>query len=125
MITLKQQMKVLSITVKYLPLFIALMYFINSVLSLCNIYISAITFVCSCGFIPLILIYICCSVLKYCNQYKAYLLYIAINNIVNWIDYHYSFTENILIGWIVVLGIFFILISYIMYRHIVKGEAVL
>ena len=88
-------MKVLSIIVKYLPIFIALMYFINSVLSLCDIYISAITFTVSCGFAPLLLIYVCCSVLKYCVQYKAYLGYIAINNIINWLDYEYGFTENI------------------------------
>ena len=118
-------MKVLSIIVKYLPIFIALMYFINSVLSLCDIYISAITFTVSCGFAPLLLIYICCSVLKYCVQYKAYLGYIAINNIINWLDYEYGFTKNVIIGWIIVIGTFFCLISYLMIVHIHKGKAIL
>ena len=125
MLNQKQQMKVLSIIVKYLPIFIALMYFINSVLSLCNIYISAITFTVSCGFAPLLLIYVCCSVLKYCVQYKAYLGYVAINNIINWIDYEYGFTEDIMIGWIIVLGTFFFLISYLMIKHIYNKEAIL
>lgn len=101
------------------------MYFINSVLSLCDIYISAITFMCSCGFLPLLLIYVCCKVLKYCMQYKAYLLYIAVNNIINWVDYVWNFTENILISWILILVTFFILISYLMIKHIKMGEAVL
>ena len=118
-------MKVLSIIVKYLPIFIALMYFINSVLSLCDIYISAITFIASCGFTPLLLIYMCCFVLKFCSNYRAYLIYIAINNLINWVDYVWNFTENILIGWILVIGTFFILISYLMIVHIKQGKIIL
>lgn len=124
MTTSKQEMKVLILIVRYLPIFIAVMYFINSILSLYNIYFSTISFIASCGFAPLLLIYICCRVLKYCTQHKAYLLYIAINNIVNWLDYHFCFTENIIIGWIIVLGLFFILISYLMLKHIYKGESI-
>jgi hypothetical protein len=124
-ISYKQQVKILSIVIKYLPPFIALMYFINSVLSLCDIYISAITFMCSCGFIPLLLIYVCCCVLKFCTNYKAYLAYIAVNNLLNWVDYIWNFTENILISWILLIGTFFILISYLMIKHIKMGKAVL
>ena len=125
MLNQKQQMKVLSIIVKYLPIFIALMYFINSVLSLCDIYISAITFIASCGFAPLLLIYMCCCVLKFCSNYKAYLIYIAINNLINWVDYEYGFTEDVMIGWIIVIGTFFCLISYLMIQHIHNGKAIL
>ena len=122
MLNQKQQMKVLSIIVKYLPIFIALMYFINSVLSLCDIYISAITFIASCGFAPLLLIYMCCCVLKFCSNYKVYLIYIAINNLINWVDYKYGFTEDVMIGWIIVIGTFFCLISYLMIQHIHSGK---
>ena len=125
MLNQKQQMKVLSIIVKYLPIFIALMYFINSVLSLCDIYISAITFIASCGFAPLLLIYMCCCVLKFCSNYKAYLIYIAINNLINWVDYEYGFTEDVMIGWIIVIGTFFCLISYLMIQHIRSNKAIL
>ena len=125
MLNQKQQMKVLSIIVKYLPIFIALMYFINSVLSLCDVYISAITFIASCGFAPLLLIYMCCCVLKFCSNYKAYLIYIAINNLINWVDYEYGFTEDVMIGWIIVIGTFFCLISYLMIQHIRSSKAIL
>ena len=125
MLNQKQQMKVLSIIVKYLPIFIALMYFINSVLSLCDVYISAITFIASCGFAPLLLIYMCCCVLKFCSNYKAYLIYIAINNLINWVDYEYGFTEDVMIGWIIVIGTFFCLISYLMIQHIRSNKAIL
>lgn len=125
MLTHRQEMKVLSIIVKYLPPFIAIMYFFNSVLSIFGIYISGILHCCYCGLIPLFLIYICCSVLKYCTQYKAYLGYIAINDIINWIDYEYGFTEDIRIGWIIVIGTFFCLISYLMIVHIHNGKAIL
>lgn len=125
MLNQKQQMKVLSIIVKYLPIFIALMYFTNSVLSLCDIYISAITFIASCGFAPLLLIYMCCCVLKFCSNYKAYLIYIAINNLINWVDYEYGFTEDVMIGWIIVIGTFFCLISYLMIQHIHSSKVIL
>ena len=121
----RQEMKVLSIIVKYLPPFIAIMYFLNSVLSMLGIYISSISHCCYCGLLPLFIIYVCCSVLKYCIQYKAYLWYIVINDIINWIDYEYSFTEDIMIGWIIVLGTFFCLISYLMIKHIYNKEAIL
>lgn len=123
--THRQEMKILSIVVKYLPPFMALMYFINSICSLRLIYNSTITFTCSCGFLPLLLIYLCCRVLKYCIQYKAYLGYIAVNNIINWLDYEYGFTEDVRIGWIIVVGAFFCLISYLMYIHIRSGKAIL
>ena len=125
MLNQKQQMKVLSIIVKYLPIFISLMYFINSVLSLCDVYISAITFIASCGFAPLLLIYMCCCVLKFCSNYKAYLIYIAINNLINWVDYEYGFTEDVMIGWIIVIGTFFCLISYLMIQHIHSSKVIL
>ena len=125
MLNQKQQMKVLSIIVKYLPIFIALMYFINSVLSLCDVYISAITFIASCGFAPLLLIYMCCCVLKFCSNYKAYLIYRAINNLINWADYEYGFTEDVMIGWIIVIGTFFCLISYLMIQHIHSSKVIL
>ena len=124
MLTKKQEVKVLGIIVKYLPIFIAFMYFINSILSLCNIYISAITFIASCGFAPLLLIYVCCSVLKFCNNYKIYLVYIAVNNLINWADYVWNFIENVLIGWILVIGTFFVFISYLMIIHIKHGKAI-
>lgn len=116
----RQEMKVLSLVVKYLPPLISLMYFINSVLSLCDIYISCITFFCSCGFLPLFIIYLCCKILKYCIYYKAYLAYIAVSNLLNWIDYIYGFTEDVLIGWIVITGLFFLLITYLIIAHIIK-----
>ena len=125
MLTHKQEMKVLSIIVKYLPILMALIYFINSILSLLDIYISIISYSFYCGFVPLFLIYMCCRVLKYCIQYKAYLGYIAINNIINWIDYEYGFTEDIMIGWIIVIGTSFCLILYLMIVHIHSGKAIL
>lgn len=125
MLNHRQEMKVLSIIVKYLPILMALIYFINSILSLLDIYISIISYSFYCGFVPLFLIYMCCRVLKYCIQYKAYLGYIAINNIINWLDYEYNFTEDVIIGWIIVLGTFFCLISYLMIKHIYNKEAIL
>lgn len=125
MLTHRQEMKVLSIIVKYLPVLIALMYFINSILSLLDIYNSIISYNFYCGFVPLFLIYICCAVLHYCTQYKAYLGYIAINNLINWLDYEYGFTEDARIGWIIVIGTFFCLISYLMIKHIYNKEAIL
>ena len=125
MLNHRQEMKVLSIIVKYLPILMALIYFINSVLSLLDIYISIISYSFYCGFVPLFLIYICCRVLKYCRQYKACLGYIAINNIINWLDYEYDFTEDVIIGWIIVLSTFFCLISYLMIKHIYNKETIL
>ena len=125
MLTRRQERKVLSIIVKYLPVLIALMYFINSILSLLDIYNSIISYNFYCGFVPLFLIYVCCSVLKYCIQYKAYLWYIAINDIINWVDYEYGFTEDTRIGWIIVIGTFFCLISYLTIQHIRNGKAIL
>lgn len=125
MLTHRQEMKVLSIIVKYLPPFLATMYFLNSVLSMLGIYISGISHCCYCGLVPLFLIYVCCSVLKYCIQYKAYLWYIAINDIINWLDYEYGFTEDTRIGWIIVIGTFFCLISYLTIQHIRSGKVIL
>ena len=125
MLNHRQEMKVLSIIVKYLPVLMALMYFINSMLSLLDIYTSIISYNFYCGFVPLFLIYMCCAVLHYCPQYKAYLGYIAINNLINWLDYESGFTEDTRIGWIIVIGTFFCLISYLMIVHIHNGKAIL
>ena len=125
MLNHRQEMKVLSIIVKYLPVLMALMYFINSVLSLLDIYISIISYNFYCGFMPLLLIYVCCAVLRYCVQYKAYLGYIAINNIINWLDYEYGFTEDTRIGLVIVLLNLFFLICLLMIKHVRSGTAIL
>ena len=86
----KSFFKIEMVLLKSLPMFIAVMYFSNTVLSYCGIDYAAITYLAGVGFIPLSFLYITSYCFKFCSYHRMPLHYILINNVVCIIDYNWE-----------------------------------
>ena len=73
---------------KILPMLIALIYFLNSILSQLDIDLPILSYIGGMSIIPIIFIYISSYVFKFCSYHRMFLHYIVIVDILNIYDYY-------------------------------------
>ena len=71
---------------KILPLLMAGLYFLNTVLSYLNLDYEVISYLAGVGIIPLLFLYISSYCFKFCSYHRMPLHYIVANDIVCWVD---------------------------------------
>lgn len=77
--------------IKIIPFLLALIYFINTILSVFGIYLYILSFIGYMSFIPLLFMYISSYVFQFCEYHRLPLHYIVLNNILSIIGYNISF----------------------------------
>lgn len=100
---------------KIIPMVLAIMFLLNTVLSYFYIDWPTISYVSSVGLIPWLFIYFAADVFHFCQYHKMFLWYILVNNILCWIDYKFTIPvsdRNLFLIHIIVAGIFLFLILY-------------
>lgn len=75
---------------KILPMLIAAIYLINTILSYYSIIVPALSHIGGLSFIPLVFMYVSSYVFKFCSYHRMFLHYIVINDLINIIDYYYT-----------------------------------
>lgn len=85
---------------KIIPSLVALIYFINTILSTFGIDIIFLSDLGSMSIISLIFMYVSSYVFKFCEYHRLPLHYIVCNNILSILGYKYG-TENTVWYWIV------------------------
>lgn len=75
---------------KILPILLAAIYLINTVLSYYDIIIPALSYIGGLSFIPLLFIYVSSYVFRFCSYHRIFLYYIAINDVINMLDYYFN-----------------------------------
>lgn len=75
---------------KILPILLAAIYLINTVLSYYDIIIPALSYIGGLSFIPLLFIYVSSYVFRFCSYHRIFLYYIAINDVINMLDYQFN-----------------------------------
>lgn len=75
---------------KVMPMLLATIYLVNTVLSYYDIIVPALSYIGGLSFIPLVFMYISSYVFRFCSYHRMFLHYIAINNLINLIDYYYT-----------------------------------
>lgn len=78
----KLQLKV----VKFLPMLIALIYILNTILLYLGISTTFLSLLGGISILPLISFYISSYAFKFCNYHRMFLHYIATSDAFNWID---------------------------------------
>lgn len=73
---------------KILPMLIALIYFINSLLSQIGIDLPILSYIGGMSIIPIIFIYISSYVFKFCSYHRMFLHYIVLVDVINIYDYY-------------------------------------
>lgn len=75
---------------KVMPMLLAAIYLVNTVLSYYDIIIPALSHIGGLSFIPLVFMYVYSYVFRFCNYHRMFLHYIVVNDLINLVDYYYT-----------------------------------
>lgn len=73
--------------VKLLPMIIALLYVLNTILSYFDFNAMFLNFLGGMSFLPLVFLYISSFAFRFCEYHRMFLHYIATTGTINWVDY--------------------------------------
>lgn len=99
-----------------MPMLLALVNFINIVLSFNSIDIPLLSYIGGISFIPLVFLYISSYVFKFCEYHRIFLHYVVICNLINIYDYYIGIpitNKSLLILHLIIAGICLIIILYL------------
>ena len=102
-------------TLKILPMIMAGLYWLNTVLSYFDLDYSLVSYLAGVGLIPLIFIFIASYAFNFCNYHRMFLWYIVANDIICWVDYNFELpisNWNYMVLHSIVAGVFLGLILY-------------
>jgi len=112
----KRLYKITIILLKVIPMLIALVYTINTVLCLIGVDISALSYIGGVSILPLAFMYLCSYAFGFCEYHRMFLHYILVVNIISAIDFHFNLPISDMMFAIinsVVVAIFLFLILYL------------
>lgn len=75
---------------KVMPMLLAAIYLVNTVLSYYDIIIPVLSYIGGLSLIPLVFMYISSYVFRFCSYHRMFLHYIVINDLINLTDYYYT-----------------------------------
>lgn len=100
---------------KVIPMVMAALALLNTVLSYFNIDWHTISYLSGIGLIPWLFIYFAAEVFHFCMYHKMFLWYVLVNNIICWVDMKWPLPIS---NWkyfvlhIIITGIFLFLVLY-------------
>jgi hypothetical protein len=100
---------------KIIPMVLAAMFLLNTILSYYYIDWPTISYISSVGLIPWLFIYFAANVFHFCRYHKMFLWYILVNNILCWIDYKFTIpvsNRDLFLLHIITAGLFLFLVLY-------------
>ena len=100
---------------KILPMVLAGLFLLNTVLSYFDIDLPVISYIASVGLIPWLFIMAASYKLRFCEYHRMFLWYILANNILCWTDMEFGLpisNWNFFVLHIIVAGFFLFLVLY-------------
>lgn len=100
---------------KIMPMLLAILYLMNTILSYFNIDFSILSFLGGISLIPLLFIYISSYVFRFCIYHRMFLHYIVVNDIINLFDWYFKIPisdKHLLCIQLIIACIFLFLILY-------------
>ena len=107
--------RIFLIFLKIIPMLMAGLFLLNTVLSYFDIDYSIISYLAGVGFIPWLFIMVASYTLRFCEYHRMFLWYILMNNIVCWIDDNFGLPvsdRGYLVLHFIIAGIFMFLVLY-------------
>ena len=107
---------------KVMPMLLAAIYLVNTVLSYYDIIMPVLSHIGGLSLIPLVFMYTSSYVFRFCSYHRMFLHYIVVNDSINLIDYYYTLPISdweFLILHMSVAGIILFIILYLY----VKGRS--
>lgn len=114
--------KIGLIILKLIPMLLAFVYFINTVLSYYNIDTTLLSYIGGMSLIPLVFLYLASYMFRFCSYHRMFLHYILITDIINIYDYYIGIPLNILS--LISLHMIFLCIAMFLtlYLYMTKGK---
>ena len=112
--------KVWLLFLKVIPMVMAGLYLLNTVLSYFDVDLTIFSYLVGIGIIPWLFLLLSSYLFHFCEYHRMFLYYIAVNNIVCWLDYTYTLpisNWNYLVLHIIIAGVFLFIILYLHQRH--------
>ena len=103
--------------IKYMPLILMLVCFINTTLSYCNIDYTILSYIGGISILPLLFLYVSSFVFQFCLFHRLPLYYIGVNMILNLIDEYIGIPVSNKSMYSVYLMITVIFIILLIYEH--------
>ena len=107
---------------KVMPMLLAAIYLINTVLSYYDIIVPILSHIGGLSIIPLIFLYVSSYVFRFCSYHRMFLHYIVINDSINLIDYYYTLPISDWELFILHIGIAGIMLFVILYLYVKNHE---
>lgn len=105
---------------RYLPMVMAGLCLLNTVLSYYDIDVSILSYLSGVGLIPLVFVFLSSYMFKFCAYHRMFLWYIVVNNIICWADYNYELpisNWDYLVLHFIIAGVFLFIILYLKLKH--------
>lgn len=100
---------------KILPIIMAGLFLLNTILSYFDIDWPVISYIASVGVIPWLFIMVASYLFRFCEYHRMFLWYIMANNILCWVDEEYGLPisdRGFFVLHIIVAGVFMFLVLY-------------
>lgn len=100
---------------KILPMLMAGLFLLNTILSYFDIDWPTISYIASVGLIPWLFILISSYLFRFCEYHRMFLWYIMVNNIICWIDEEYGLPvsdRSYFVLHVAIAGLFLFLVLY-------------
>lgn len=107
---------------KVMPMLLAAIYLVNTVLSYYDIIIPVLSHIGGLSFIPLVFMYVSSYVFRFCSYHRMFLHYIVVNDSINLIDYYYTLPISDWELLILHMSVASIILFIILYMY-VKGHS--
>lgn len=108
------------ICVKYIPILIAMIVLVKTILSYYDIYIEELNYIAGTSFLTLIPMHISSYVYKFCIYHRMFLNYILVHKVVETIDMYIGIpcSDSILLTlYLIIAGLFIFLILYLHQKY--------
>ena len=107
--------KAVIVAIKVIPILIAILFLIRSILSCIDIDVTWLSYICGMSLIPILFMYLVSYAFKFCSYHRMFLHYIVVNDALNYIDYYIGIPlqyNDLLKMHIIIAGIFMLIIIY-------------
>ena len=104
---------------KILPMVMAGLCLLNTVLSYFDVDWPTLSYLSGIGFIPWLFVYAAACLFRFCKYHKMFLWYVFVNNLICWIDYKWPLpisNWNLFILHIIIAGVFLFIILWLKFK---------
>lgn len=105
--------------VKVIPIACSAIYVANTALSYFSIDVPAFSYIGGCSVLTILFMYLSSYVFRFCAWHRMFIHYIAVNWILNIVDYHIGIPvsdKGLFIMYVAITGMFMFLTLYLKFR---------